>query len=130
MYAAKGHYRSFYNFGVVYKRLGRDALAHATLTEFLARYDDVPEDREKEVRKMLEQLEQTTAQLVVTCSRAALELRLDDGVLGTCPLRKRWRISAGHHTIRVETSGAERTVEQAFAVEPRSVTAFSVHVGR
>jgi len=95
-----------YNIGQVDVVLGRAVEAVDAFDRYLKQgASAIPENRQQEVRQEIEKQLGRIGEIDVRTSPAGAEVRVDGSLLGTTPLAKRTRLTAGKHTVQATLAG-------------------------
>lgn len=123
-YKLQPTYRLLYNLGQVAYEQRDYAAAERYFRTYLAEGgDDIQEARRHEVQRELERLQSRVADVRIASSLPSARLYVDEQPVGTAPLARPVRVSAGRRAIRAELPGYApvRKVVDVVGGEPLSV---------
>ena len=95
----------YYNFGLAYAGMGRNAAAIDAFDKFLAQATDAPADRRLNADRQRTQLLAQVASLSVNCATAGAEISVDGQSFGLTPRTDPIRLDPGPHQLVVEKEG-------------------------
>lgn len=113
-----------YNFGLVYRGLGRNADALSAFERFLSDAKDASPDTRAKAERQREELVKNVGTLAVTCDVDGAEISIDGRSHGTTPLKAPIYLDAGPHQLVVVKGGAQHNQRlQVVAGKPLTVAA-------
>jgi hypothetical protein len=95
----------YYNFGLAYAGMGRNAAAIEAFDKFLAEATDAPPDRRLNADRQRTLLLAQVASLTVNCSTAGADLSVDGRSYGLTPRADPIRLDPGPHQLVVDKAG-------------------------
>jgi tetratricopeptide (TPR) repeat protein len=116
-YKASPHYKLLYNLGQASLELQEDGPAIEYFTNYLREgAEELSAERRREVEQDIARLQARLAHAIITTNQDGAEIYVDDGLVGTSPLREPLKLSVGRRRITAIKSGfitAERTLDVA-----------------
>ncbi len=96
-----------YNLGTAYRGVGRNALAHRTLSKFLRVAKKVSAKRKGAVQQTLRDIESVVGRFWIVVAAKGLRVLVDGDVVGVSPLADPVAVPPGVHQITLEKNGKE-----------------------
>jgi hypothetical protein len=117
-------YKLLYNIARANIMLHRLPAAHRAFRMYLAwGGDKIPAKRRRDVDEELARIEAKTGWLAIGCAIGA-DLRWDGVPIGTCPLRRRFRVMPGSH--KLEAQHGRAIAMREVVLDPKELVAFAV----
>ncbi len=119
-YQESPHYRVLYNIGLTAHLLHYDGDALRAFEGFLSQGgENISESLRKDALFHLEQLRQSTGAIIVKCLDVESDIWVSSRVLGRCPSPAPIVVSAGRHTVAIETESGRKEVRVDVGVGER-----------
>jgi len=96
-----------YNLGTAYRGVGRNALAHRTLTKFLRVAKKVSAKRKASVQQTLSNLQTVVGRVKVNVAGAGMRVLIDGDFIGLSPIADAVAVPPGVHLVSLERNGKE-----------------------
>src|SRR5690606_29482812 len=104
-----------YNLGTAYRGVGRNAMAHRTLSKFLRTARKLPAKRRVQVQQTLQNIETVVGRLTISVASPGLRVLVDGDFVGMSPLPGPVAVPPGVHLVSLEKDGRELAQKQIAA---------------